>query len=522
MRNIWQSLAWKEWHEHKWRLAALTAILCGLTLYALTDSSSNRDVFGGVFAMTLMVIGPLAIFVGAGTAANERSRGTLAFLQSLPVPLWRVALHKLAFGLLTLVVPTICLMVVIAVWTQALDALEIPYHPPLNYYSSSRENPWSTGHWISDWAAVFVSLSMSFYLWTIAAGARRNDEISAGAFALLAMVGWWIVLLLVGSFIYGLLGNPGVLPPVWRWVTLSGCATAPGGFLPSFDRGGGMYPWAAIPIAVVVHVGLALWYVRRFNGAVNLEARSPIAAVREGKRFDWLRPPFASAWSAIAWKQFREAAPVAIAGLVGILAIFAVLWTNLWLEWRLRATEIGRNQNHMGELVKYYVMMYAGVSVSIGMFIAAVAGIGVALNDTSPKLSNFWRSRPMNPDLWYWAKFGTGLLVLLTTLYLPVLVLAAMFHPDGLLGLCESEHLIFPALQIALFASSLALTCLLRQAVYAAVLSIGVIYLGVLPTWFIWGTDPPYQAVAVSLVMTAGVMTVVGWLAMRNDWGWRR
>ena len=48
-----------------------------------------------------MCIVPLAIFVGLGTAAGERSRGTLAFLQALPVPMWRVALHKLIAGLLT-------------------------------------------------------------------------------------------------------------------------------------------------------------------------------------------------------------------------------------------------------------------------------------------------------------------------------------------------------------------------------------------------------------------------------------
>lgn len=515
MRTIWQSLAWKEWHEHKWRLAALTAILCGLMLFSLNDSDKNRDVFGGVMAMALLVVAPLAIFVGAGTAASERSRGTLAFLQALPVPMWRVALHKLAFGLLTVAVPAVCLMAVVFVWTQALEALEIPFYPPL-HNAASRTSIWTTGHWITDWGAVLVTLSASVYLWTTAAGARRGDEVSAGAFGLLTMVGWWIVLLLAASIINGMIVNgmaSGVreTPPVWKWVYMSGAATAPGGVLVAFDRGAGMFPYAAVPIAVVVHVALALWYVRRFNGAVNLEARSPLAAVREGKRYDWLRPPFTSTWSAIAWKQFREAAPVAIAGLTGILAIFAVLGINMLLEQR----------NYVAEPARYFVEMYAGVTVSLGMFISMVAGIGVALNDTGAKLSGFWRSRPVNPDVWYFVKFVTGLITLLVTLYLPLIVLAAIFHPDGIWEM-GSEAAALPAVQIAIFTASLALTCLLRQAIYAAVLSIAVVYLGVLPTWLIWGTDPPYVAVAVSLMMTAVVMTIVGWLAMRFDWGWRR
>jgi len=42
------------------------------------------------------------------------------------------------------------------------------------------------------------------------------------------------------------------------------------------------------------------------------------------------------------------------------------------------------------------------------------------------KLGNFWRSRPINPDLWFWAKYATGLLILLGVLYLPVALLVAL------------------------------------------------------------------------------------------------
>ena len=36
MNTIWYSLAWKEWHEHKWKLAAIVATLWGVALSVLT------------------------------------------------------------------------------------------------------------------------------------------------------------------------------------------------------------------------------------------------------------------------------------------------------------------------------------------------------------------------------------------------------------------------------------------------------------------------------------------------------
>jgi len=511
MHSVWQSLAWKEWHEHKWRLAALVSILCGLMLFTLVDSEHNRDVFGGVLAIALLAVGPLAIFAGACTAASERSRGTLAFLQALPVPMWRVALHKLAFGLLTVVVPCVCLMVLVFAYSQYLKAMGIPYHAPFGNPLQPADR-WTTGNWIIDWGLVFMAISASLYLWTIAAGACRNDEISAGAFGLLAMVGCWIVLIVAGSMIYELLLNPRQrLSPAWDWLLASGLALGPGSAFLAFDRGFSVQTFAAVPVALAVHAGLALLYVRRFHSAIDLAARSPQVVKRAGKRHDWLRPPFATTWTAIAWKQFRESLPVALAGLGGILAIATVLGANLWVV----------HQDYPERIIGPFVRMFGAVSVSLGMFIALVIGIGVALNDTGTKLAYFWRSRPINSDVWYWTKFATGLLLLIVTLYLPLLVLAATLHPVGLRGLWSSEAIVVPPLQLALFTTSLALTCLLRQAIYAAVLSIAVIYLGMLPAMLVWGNFVPEWVPASCFLITAIVMSIVGWLAMRNDWGRR-
>jgi ABC-type transport system involved in multi-copper enzyme maturation permease subunit len=57
-----------------------------------------------------LCIVPLAIFLGTGAAAGERSRGTFSFLQSLPIPMWQVSMHKLVAGLVTIVIPVMLIM----------------------------------------------------------------------------------------------------------------------------------------------------------------------------------------------------------------------------------------------------------------------------------------------------------------------------------------------------------------------------------------------------------------------------
>ena len=48
MRTIWQSLAWKEWHEHKWKLVSITAILWATAAMSLreTDAALLVGIYG--------------------------------------------------------------------------------------------------------------------------------------------------------------------------------------------------------------------------------------------------------------------------------------------------------------------------------------------------------------------------------------------------------------------------------------------------------------------------------------------
>ena len=67
MRTIWHSLAWKEWHEHKWKLVAITAVLWGVAaLVCCYGADERQDLLDAVYWMTMCCIVPLAVFVGAG------------------------------------------------------------------------------------------------------------------------------------------------------------------------------------------------------------------------------------------------------------------------------------------------------------------------------------------------------------------------------------------------------------------------------------------------------------------------
>jgi hypothetical protein len=271
------------------------------------------------------------------------------------------------------------------------------------------------------------------------------------------------------------------------------------------------------PIAVgyMFHLGLAYWYVSRFGRTAVGNVRSPQAALKPLATIDWLGPPRRSPLIAVAWKQCRESGPLALIGLAGVLAILAVVAI---INWRDLDIDVA-------------VHAYASVTVAAGMLIALVVGIGVLLFDLSPALNTFWRSRPINPDLWFWTKLVTGLLVVFASLYVPLLLAVSLMHGESVRQMFRSgEVAMFPAITIGIYIAAVMTTCLVRQAIYAAILSIGAMYVSffavvvieraiTLPWDKITWEDLTVGEVAMAFVASNFVFTIVAWLALRNDWG---
>jgi hypothetical protein len=423
--------------------------------------------------------------------------------------MWQVAATKLVAGLATVTVPIMVAVGASFLWLLALGYFGVRVRGPL----VANMSPVLFRNWFLNVVVICAGIAGSLFLWSAATGVNRKDEISAGARALSIMIGWSAFL---GFFVWTFADD--AVTPLSSWMFTIGLSMAPGSVPlliggPEPEMTQAKFALAAW-ITATVHALLAAIYVQRFGRIADREIVSPRQAVRDARRYDWLAPPRRSPRTAIAWKQVRESGPIAVVGLAGLVAI--VLLITLLQGSNARPFDT-----------------YFAVAASLGSGIALVIGIGVVLHDMGPRLHTFWRSRPIEPDSWFWIKFVTGMVVMLGSLYAPLLVIAAVSqtarnvfsHPDAL---------VLPAVHAAAFAAAVAMTCLVRHAVYAAILSVAVLYISVAATWGLlvaagktgWLPVPPESLgdmteaqVTLGLMTCFAASTVLAWLAVRNDWG---
>ncbi len=496
MNSVWRSLLWKEWREHRWKLAIVAG--AGLVVPAPFALGDARSYLAGVVMMLTLFVPLAAMFLGAGAAAGEQSRGTIRFLQSLPTPMWRPAIAKLAWSGLIVVTPALlALLAVLGNWSIT----EVPFDlaPPLLAAAAIGAGP------------------LSLLIWMAAAGVNRSDEVRAGAVGLLVIALTWATLLVVGYSSTEDLNAP--WPRSLRIVGAGAPASVAallGSQLPAAELG---WPndfwarsWPFVVVMLAVHGGLAVWFVRRFGCVAITRTQAidqPLARTSPG----WLSPPRSRPLTAMIWKQARESAPLALLGGIAIPSLALLVATMM--------AGLGD-----GEISEGLVEVVPVTWVLMGFFVAVVAGIGVFMDDLRPGLHAFWRSRPINVDQWFAVKLGTGLLVTVVCLALAPLVIVGIVqalgwaepapnspHPLALIGaglLLHGAAYLVAVLSIVL----------VRQAVYAALLAISIMAAANLAiadhvVFEVLFTAIPYGAAVAAAVILAS------WLAVRNDWGWK-
>jgi hypothetical protein len=503
MRTIWHSLVWKEWHEHKWKLAAMTAIFVGVAASVLVAVNRDPELDPmALLAALLYAVVPQSLFMAALAAAGERSKSTLGFYQSLPVPMWKAGLSKLLYGLATCLIPIALTIAAWNIWSLVLRFLG----RNMRHLTVEKFPPqWLGIHPLLNWnlfVVVIVSVvAASLFLWTATVGVNRRSEVIAGGLGLLTIVISWTAIIV---------GARWVLPdhsplPLWPFGII--LAAAPGGlalFLaakPLASNGWELY--AAVATATLVHFAVATVYVLRFGRTTLGFCWSP-AADRQRLGPIFLRPPRRSKLSAIIWKQFREFTPLIVAGMVGIAALVGV--------------NVLRDPKSYGQ-PRQLIQLLVSIASSVGLLIALIAGIAIFDHDLGPRLNTFWRSRPINPSLWFWAKFVSGLLIILSAFCVPIVAFWWLSR-DSVSQFDNSQLLVF-GLHVAVFAAAVAAICLIRQTIYAAILGVGFVALVVMIPW-IW-MDPLYMRVGSVIVTVSALTTVattlVAWLAVRYDWG---
>ncbi len=98
-----KALLWKEWHEHRWRVALATVWLLGVTAIGLkTRILPDIVILMLTWAPTILI---LPVFFGMGLFASERKAGTLPYLIVQPVGRGPILATKVIAGLLAYMTP---------------------------------------------------------------------------------------------------------------------------------------------------------------------------------------------------------------------------------------------------------------------------------------------------------------------------------------------------------------------------------------------------------------------------------
>lgn len=503
MFSIWLNLFWKEWREHRWKLLVLTVIAFAVPVYSLATDPGGVPVSVMLSLLGLLSVAP--IYVASGVAAGENRRGTLPFLQATPVTTRMWAIAKLAVGMATVLLPALALVL----FLYGLESIAPRWGLNLNMGMAQR-GLGALGFYQLQLAWILLG-GTSVFIWSAAAGMNRSDEIRAAAWAVIVMVGYWCLLL--GAFratasYFGI--------ATLQWTSLLVMPTAPGGMLPSSSmvlespEGDLWMIWRPIIPFLLVHAMLVVWFVIRFGRASDLSDRSPQTATPDMRRAVAVRKPFGSRASAILWSQFRELGLVAALCPVATFGLGAVV----------AGLEEGPRYDFMDSLRNVLPYIWIGM----GLLFSTVLGAGVFLRDVEPGLNAFWRSRPINPQQWFWTKYLAGIGWWVIALGIPAAV-CVVLNRDLLVESRDWAAWASVACGgLAIFASSAAAMCLVRQPVYACLLSMGAVFISVgIAMWKLQNADglTATTVLAVLLVGITAASTILAWLALRCDWGWQ-
>jgi hypothetical protein len=225
----------------------------------------------------------------------------------------------------------------------------------------------------------------------------------------------------------------------------------------------------------------------------------------------WLAPPRRWTLTAIFWQQARVSGPLAIAVAAAILmaSVIFACYASVYTP---------------GQAMEALVATSFASWAAVGLFVAIVGGMAVFMDDLNPRLHAFWRSRPVSVDQWFAVKFFTGLLLPLVILPLPALgalviaLLAGVELPDDA-GEAARMAAGFLMAQIGVFCAAVLMIVLVRQAAYAAILTVAAAGLFMAALELLAPGLSGLQA-AIACGLAAATAAVLAWTALRNDWGW--
>ena len=174
--RILRNLAWKEWHEHGWKMAFGCALLASLCFIGLRSRIVEDRA---VLLLTAFLGGLLLpVFVAMGLVAEDRSRGSLKVLLSMPVRPTAVLAIKVVVGVLITVVP---LAAAAGVVLMVAGEREMASEMTLRAFLET---------------SVLAVLTM---VWTVCFGVRQGSEARVGLVGLAVLTVWGIAMVLMSE-----------------------------------------------------------------------------------------------------------------------------------------------------------------------------------------------------------------------------------------------------------------------------------------------------------------------------------
>ena len=414
MQLFW-TIAWKEWLSLRWKLAALVAILVGFQLsQVFYDTTYVLANFPEVL-FAYAVFAP--IFLAMHAAAGERAEGSLDFVRGLPVSLGKWGLIRVLATLSVLLTP----LLAAGIAAQVFNAILVSWKPDLDLpYMHSR---FYDAAEFFRFAATFISVATSLYLWAAALAMNQPTEQRAGLIGIVTVALWGAWSINIPSRWDNVLGQ-------WDWID---SVTALGPFA-------GMKIFASdLPIGACIGMGI----VQIATCCVLTTIAAYRYGVLEPRRWQ-VALRLSSPSQALLWMQWRQARPLGIAGLLLVL---------LWLS--------------------------GGVPFAWGIGVGCVWAIVVSTSlfspELEPQLLAFWRSRPIDPTHWFRTKYVLGGISILLFIDLPVAYLGwPPLYSLGSQGAGTVSYLAcVPAVHLAIYSIAVLIVCLVRQVLYAGILSMG-------------------------------------------------
>ncbi len=455
------SLIAKEYHEQKWRCASLCAIGLSVVLFTMVVEPES------VFASGLTAMGFLAflgtVFIAMGVAAGERSSGTLELLRALPMRMPVIAAVKVLVGAATSLTPVLAVFLTVCGWWLAVlimasngHAWAVDIKSEVGIYADPEE--------YFAFACVCYLSCLSVYVWVTALGARQRTELRAGLLGAGVVIG---TMLLIVFFIWTIkhissASHEAFFREPYLYSLLIGIN--PLGVYAGLD--GGAYIPCMVVSQLVADGLLLVWLLYRFGIITSHDNRSPRTAVAIIDTA-LLRKPRSSPFTAVIWKQCRDTLPMAALGLVVIAAFVTVPILE----------SLRYNSGDTSAVINSTV---AQTSTTIGLMLALVVGVGTFVGDYQTGQLTFWRSRPVNPRLWFWSKYVTGLAVVELTLLLPWLLSQLL---TGWYDLARGPGYMVTSvlLYLLVYSVSVWMACLLRHIVYAGIIAMGIVMFLVVP-----------------------------------------